>query len=61
MLEASLIFALGVVVALLGILVQPLYDIGIVIVFIGLVGMLTRLGSWLLWLRDHDLSRGRRP
>ncbi len=53
MLEATLIFALGIAIGLLGILVQPLYDVGAIIILIGLVGILTRLGGLLLWLRDH--------
>ncbi len=58
--QATLVFALGLAVGLLGVLASPLYDIGAVIVFIGVVGMLTRLGGWLLWLRNQSAASEQR-
>lgn len=50
MLEALAVVLLGGAIFAVGIVLQPFYDIGIVVVLIGLVGVAVRGGSWIRWL-----------
>lgn len=52
MAAAMAVVMLGIVIGVLGLVEQDLYVIGLVIVFIGGVGVLVRLSEWLRWLRD---------
>lgn len=51
MLQAVGVFLLGALLTASGILVATMYDIGIVVMLIGAVGMTVRFLGWLRWLR----------
>ncbi len=50
MLEALAVTVLGAGLFAIGIALQPFYDIGIIVILIGLVGVAVRGGSWIRWL-----------
>jgi hypothetical protein len=46
-LQAVGVFLLGMLLTASGILVATMYDIGIVVMFIGAIGIMTRFIDWL--------------
>jgi hypothetical protein len=50
-LQAIGVFLLGVLLTASGILVATMYDIGIVVMFIGAIGILIRFIDWLRFIR----------
>lgn len=52
MLHATVVFLLGCGMIALGLITPTMYDIGIVVVVIGLVGFAVRFGDLLRWLRS---------
>lgn len=52
MLHASVVFLVGCGMIALGLITPTMYDIGIVVVLIGLVGLTVRVGDLLRWLRS---------
>jgi hypothetical protein len=51
MLQALGVFLLGALITASGMLVATMYDIGIVVMMIGAVGIAVRVVGWLRWLR----------
>jgi hypothetical protein len=49
-LAATAVFLLGVGLTALGIVTPTMYDIGIIVIFIGLIGLAVRTIDWLRWL-----------
>jgi hypothetical protein len=57
MLVAMGMVLLGLGVTFLGIVEPTMYDVGIVVVFVGLVGVGVRLGDWLIrWRRSGHIN-----
>jgi hypothetical protein len=52
MLAAGGVFLLGAALTALGVVEQLMYDIGIMVMFIGLVGIAVRSVELLRWLKD---------
>ncbi len=52
MLAALVVTLLGIGISAAGLLQSALYDIGIMLTFLGLIGVLVRFVDWLRWLRD---------
>jgi len=50
-LQAVGVFLLGVLITASGLLVATMYDIGIVVMVVGAMGVLIRFIDWLRWLR----------
>jgi hypothetical protein len=50
-LAASLVFLLGCGLTTLGLVTPTMYDIGIVVIIIGLVGVAVRFADVVRWLR----------
>lgn len=55
MLMATGVVLLGLGLTFLGIVEPTMYDVGIVVVFIGLVGVGVRFVDWIVWWRRHVL------
>jgi hypothetical protein len=57
--EAGLVVLLGAGLTLLGILEGTLYDIGVVVIFVGLIGVLVRAVEWArrIWYFTHPPAR----
>jgi hypothetical protein len=51
MLAALTVTVIGVGIAVAGAWLSALYDIGIMVTFLGVIGILVRLVGWLRWLR----------
>ncbi len=47
MIAATLVFLLGAGLTASGVLWSGMYDIGILVMFVGVVGMVVRLGHWI--------------
>jgi hypothetical protein len=52
LLHAGLVFLIGCGLTALGLVTPTMYDIGIVVILIGLVGLVVRSVEILRWLRD---------
>jgi hypothetical protein len=50
-LVAALVTLFGVLIGVLGIFHSDMYDIGVMVTFIGVIGIVVRLGDWVRWLR----------
>lgn len=51
MLSVLLVFLVGAGFTGWGVVWSSAYDIGVLMIFISLIGLCVRLGQWLLWLR----------
>jgi hypothetical protein len=49
---AALFFLFGAGLTASGVLWSGMYDIGILVMVVGLVGVAVRLGHWVGWLRS---------
>ena len=52
MLVAMAVFLFGCGLTALGIVESAMYDIGICVMFIGVVGLAVRTIEWIRWLRE---------
>lgn len=52
MVVAGLVTLLGIGITVGGLLQPDLYDIGVMVTFLGAIGVLVRAGEWLRWLRQ---------
>jgi hypothetical protein len=52
LLSAGVVFLIGCGLTALGLVTPTMYDIGIVVIVIGLVGLAVRSADFLRWLRD---------
>ena len=61
MIEAGLVVLFGAGLMVLGIVESTLYDIGVVVILVGLIGVLVRAveWGWRIWLVTHPPA-GRR-
>ena len=50
MLAAIAVFLLGVGLTALGLLAPTMYDIGIMVIFLGAIGIAIRTIDWMRWL-----------
>lgn len=55
----TVVIAAGVALGALGLVEDEMYTVGAIVVFIGVMGLIIRLGEMLPWVRDesHDLER----
>ena len=51
MLAALVVTLLGIGIGLAGMLQPDLYDVGIMVTFLGAIGVTVRLVDWLRWFR----------
>jgi hypothetical protein len=51
MLWAIAVFMFGAGLTALGIVTPTMYDVGIMVMFIGAIGIAVRAADWLRWLR----------
>jgi hypothetical protein len=51
LLSAGVVFLIGCGLTALGLITPTMYDIGIVVIIIGLVGVAVRFGDVIRWLR----------
>ncbi len=51
MLAALIATLVGIGIALAGMLQPDLYDVGIMVTFLGAIGVVVRLVDWLRWFR----------
>jgi hypothetical protein len=49
---AVAVVLLGIGIGFLGLLVPDLYAVGVVVLFIGAIGVLVRSVDWYRWLRE---------
>ena len=52
MIAALAVFLIGAGLTALGLVFPTMYDIGIMVIFIGVIGFVVRTIDWLRWLRD---------
>ena len=49
----TIVIAAGVALGALGVVEDEMYMVGAIIVFIGVMGLVVRLGEMLPWVRDE--------